>query len=267
MTPFLSHSVCLGFLLRKQEEPTVLCLLQCLERKQFYMKAAGSFLNGWRLWYPVCSQSQVTLSTVWAHTCHRSTGVMEAEDKEFKASLGYIGSWRAAGLYETLSQINKKQEKGDFYPSTQWVMGKEGQERRQGPVSSLTWARDTSRSHRYSTGPIVLKLLLPLWGKPSATPGQSLQQSLHSLERGLVFIFWGPKSIRNVMRKRELGYPVITSYILQGPPQSKPSEDSTSDAIPSPCQRQTRDTPQVSPRLPPANRAIVNTTPASWPPP
>lgn len=29
-----------------------------------------------------------------AHTCHPSTVAMEAGGQEFKASLGYIGSWR-----------------------------------------------------------------------------------------------------------------------------------------------------------------------------
>jgi hypothetical protein len=102
-SPSLSSALCLGFLSGKQEEPPTLGLFQCWGRKQFYMKAAGSFLNGWRLGCHVGSQSQVTLSRVWAHTCHTSTVAMEAGDWEFKASLGYIERWRPAwATHETL---------------------------------------------------------------------------------------------------------------------------------------------------------------------
>lgn len=57
-------------------------------------------------------------------------------------------------------------------------------------MSSWAWARD---ARAIASGPLqallLLRLPLPLWGKPSATPGQSLQQALYSLERGMVFIF------------------------------------------------------------------------------
>lgn len=84
-------------------------------------------------------------------------------------------------------------------------------------MSSWAWARDASHSLRPLQALLLLRLPLLLWGKPSATPGQSLQQALDSLERGMVFIFWGPKSIINLMKELEvpryhISYPIATPH-------------------------------------------------------